>query len=553
MDRVPEIDEIDSRERLEAYLKMLPVDESQIIEEAHVLAFRSAVRAMPLTDTFLHSQSDFQQKSDLAAYIFRRLLTSWAAGNFPAHQSSIRVAAIRAITRSPVVTQATATHVGASIHTAKAATHLAIVSIRSSAAIHTAAAVAAAASVLHTAAYWRMVRSDLANLRSKGASSIFHSSLWEDKELPDRLGLNEQGFRRGLHDLGEHWQCVWDFYSAICEGKQPFAHLGARLEEVVVGIATENEDFWTRASDVVMQEIFQRLRGEVEEPAPIPPEPDAGPGPQYDILDGKLSIVASPPVSNEVDTQARLFERLRRDVDRLVSAAHKIDNSHPNLAFSIREYAELLDTPLEALDVTGVWAVGDGLAGFAQSFREQNRNRTLAEPLEPEVDGLLQGVIRQHGAFIMGFEEGRDLVDRADRFALDSDKLLGLEESGNRLIAELASNADLVNGDARAVFRSIKDVLNDLGWKTQRSAYAGFLYIRNAVRLIVKATVGNDPNLLAVAGGVSAIATLCGDPNMEFIRASIPFLQANAQDLLAFFSHSPEMQAYIQWVLHILR
>jgi hypothetical protein len=538
VERVLTIEEIDSVERLGTYLRTRPV------EEAQVFAFRSAVRVAPLLVELLGSQASFLQKAEPTICVFRCIFVSWTAGNFPAYESHdvAYAAGLRAALYSD-------TNTNVSVVTSAAAWSAYAVCSRADFAATEAMNIVTYVDVTAGADFWAPIRSDLLHLQHAGASSTFQSSLWEDHELPVRFGLHEEPFRRGLSDLGAHWQPVWDFYFAIRAGKQPFAHLGGRLEEVIVGIATESDEFWNRDPNTVMQEIFERLRGEIVKPATIPPEPEPGPGPQYDILEGKLGIVASPPVSNEINTQARLFERLRRDVDRLVSAAHKIDNSHPHLAFSIREYAELMGTSLAELDVTSVWSIGASLSGFAQSFREQNRNRTLAEPLEPEVDGLLQSVIRQHGAFIMGFEEGRDLVDRADRFALDADKLSGLEASGNPLIAELASNGDLVNDAARAVHKSISDGAHEFGWKTARVGYAAYLVIRNAVLRTIKVTIA----IGALGSGITFLSAMSGDPNMEFLRASIPFLQANAQDLLAFFSHSPEMLAYIQWALHIIR
>lgn len=540
VDRVPEIEEIDSRETLVAYLKTRPV------EEAQVFAFRVAVRVAPLLEELLGSQASFQQKAKSTICVFRCIFVSWTAGNFPAYEShdGAYAAGLHAALYSD-------TNTNVSVVTSAAAWSAYAVCSRADFAATEATNIASYMDVAAGVDFWALIRSDLLHLQHGGASSTLQSSLWEDQELLVSFGLHEERFRRGLHDLGAHWQPVWDFYSAIRAGKQPFAHLGERLEKVVVGIATENEDFWSRDSDTVMQEISERLRVDIAKPlattppTPSEPEPGPGPGPQYDIIDGKLGIVSSPPLSKEVNAQSRLFERLKRDVERLVSAAHKIDNSHPNLAFSIREYAELLDTSLEALDVTGVWAVGGSLAGFAQSFREQNRNRTLTEPLEPEVDGLLQSVIRQHGAFIMGFEEGRDLVDRADRFALDSDKLRGLEESGNPLIAELASNADLVNDDARAVHRSVNDYVQEFGWATGRVGYASYLVVRNAVRAIIRGLA-----FWGFKDAVEGVRDVSGFPSST---TAISFLCYFASPLLAFFANFPEMQAYVQWALHIAR
>ncbi|TWD54433.1 hypothetical protein FB480_103344 [Agrobacterium vitis] len=545
MDQLLTIEEIDSKETLEVYLRSRPV------EEARVIALRCALRVIPLQEAALRSNGVAHQvKLQSITAIFRACFISWAKLSYPTVE--IQYADRAAATAGAA---ASATYAPAAICAAYATAAAAVATTYAEVAADAAAFAAAAFAAVDgsNAVIWLMVRDDLLFVQNSGPSHGLGGAIWGIGRKLDSIKDAEEQFETQLGNLGDQWSVIWDFYVSVRDGTLPFPHLGARHEEVIVGVATEEEAFWDRDPDDVMMEIAERLLDGIEEPSvitpPTPPEPEPGSGPQYDILEGKLGIVTSQPAANEVDKQARLFERLRRNVDRLVSAAHKIDNSHPNLAFSIREYAELMDTSLAELDVTGVWSVGSSLAGFAQSFREQNRNRTLAEPLEPEVDGLLQSVIRQHGAFIIGFEEGRDLVDRADRFALDADKLSGLEESGNPLIAELASNADLVNVGTRAVHKSISDGVHEFGWKTARVGYAAYLVIRNVVLRTIKVTVA----IGALGSGITFLSAMSGDPNMEFLRASIPFLQANAQDLLAFFSHSPEMLAYVQWALHVIR
>ncbi|MCF1479167.1 hypothetical protein G6L63_11435 [Agrobacterium vitis] len=551
-DHVPTIDEIDNVDKLAVYLATQPIQVAQIV------AFRSALRILPFSYQAAFLENDIHLAGRLRVSAFRALFLCWVDLRYRNEISDLQLnidAAAVAADSSDVAAHNASEHTAAltlvdgarvSVRAAASATHRVNVDP-----IHQAkrTVLGTIYVVAERPVVWSVIRRDLSVMMADGAEFLLQSPLWIGAEVPERVKQADSAFWKDISALGVQWAPVWDWYSHIKGGVLPFEDLGSRFENAVIGLAQERNEFWDRNPDVVMKDISERLTLM----PPMPSEPEPGPGPHYDIIDGKLGIVASLPHSDEVNTQTKLFERLRLDVDRLVSAAHKIDNSQPNLVFSIREYAALLDTPLDTLDVTGVWAVGGSLAGFAQSFREQNRNRTLADPLEPEVDGLLQSVIRQHGAFIMGFEEGRDLVDRADRFALDSDKLHGLEESGNPLIAELASNADLVSDDARAVHKSVSDVLHDAGWTIARNCYTGFLTIRNAVRIIIKVVLGNDPNVLAVLGGVAAISTICGDPNLDFLRTAIPFLQANKQNLLAFFQHYPEMRSYIKWVLHIVR
>ncbi|MBB4006258.1 hypothetical protein [Allorhizobium taibaishanense] len=541
-DRAPTIDEIDNVDKLEAYLRTRPV------EEAQVIAFRSALRIMPFLAQAAFLRNDIHLAGRLRVSAFRALFLCWAdlryrneiadlqlnidaaavaadSSDVAAHNASVHTAALTLIDSARVSARAAASATYRlnidSIHQAKRVL------------IGTIYAVGERPIV------WHLVRHDLSIIANAGAYSLLQSPLWPGGEVPEKVKQADAAFWKDISSLGVEWTPIWDWYSHVKSGMLPFENLRGIFENVVTGLGQEGNEFWDRNPEVVMKDIFERLTLLPRQP----PEPEPGPGPQYDIIDGKLSIVASAPLEDEITPQLRLFERLQRDVERLVNAADRIDNSHPNLAFSIREYGTLLDTSLAELDVTGVWSVGSSLAGFAQSFREQNRNRTLAEPLEPEVDGLLQSVIRQHGAFIMGFEEGRDLVDRADRFALDTETTRGLEESGNPLIAELASNADLVHDDTRAVHRSVNNYVQEFGWASGRVGYAAYLLVRNAVRVVIRWAV-----FYGFKDAVEGVSAASGFPSL---KAAISFIYNFASPLLVFFASSPEMLAYVQWAFYI--
>ncbi|WP_128293843.1 leucine-rich repeat domain-containing protein [Afifella aestuarii] len=286
---------------------------------------------------------------------------------------------------------------------------------------------------------------------------------------------------------------------------------------------------------------------------PLPPNlPSAGPGPQYGVRYGKLSGVPSAPATEEVDRQKALHARLKRDAARLAQALRRAGNVYPDLAFSAKEYAELIEVEVADADVTGLWSVGNALSSFAQSYRQQNIARTLAEPLEPELDALLQNVVRQHGAFVMGFDEARDLIHRADEFALDAVRLHEISESGTAILEELTENRDFVEEETRALHRPVRDSIVDLGWAGSRVGYSAYLIVRNGVRAMIRLSVGSEPNAGAVLGLLAGGSALTGDPNAEFIRAAIPVLQQYGSQLLVFFNHSPEMRAYVEWALEVL-
>ena len=158
-----------------------------------------------------------------------------------------------------------------------------------------------------------------------------------------------------------------------------------------------------------------------------PREPPSGPGPQYEPRNGKLAEIATPPNEDEAKAQASLHHQLRAHAHSLAQSLERVANRFPELANAAKKYSEILEPDVAEVDVTAVWLVGSSLASFAQAYREQNVAQTLADPLEPPLDALLQSVAREHGAYVMGFERGRDLVQRADQFAVGSVRLAEIE------------------------------------------------------------------------------------------------------------------------------
>lgn len=284
-----------------------------------------------------------------------------------------------------------------------------------------------------------------------------------------------------------------------------------------------------------------------------PREPPSGPGPQYEPRDGRLTEVASPPTEDEAKAQVGLHSRLRADAKALVEALERVANRYPELANTARRYSGFLSADVQDVDVTAVWAAGSSLASFAQAYREQNVARTLSDPLEPQIEALLQTVIRQHGAYIMGFDQGRNLVQRADEFAIGPVRLNEIQKLGAPVLEELTHNRQLVADDTRALHKTVLDNVNLFGWAASRAGFSAYLIVRNSVRAIIKFTVGRDPNIAATLGLIAAGSAVIGDPNAEFARAAIPVLQRYGQQLLIFFNHSPEMRAYVDWALYLLK
>lgn len=360
------------------------------------------------------------------------------------------------------------------------------------------------------------------------------------------------GWLRDIHVGADRLQIWFDLDPSI-KALQP-SQLAELQNRLGISASEQHRTHWAIKKIDLISELS--LAGFLEFAEPdsemAPSEPPAGPGPQFRPIDGKLTEVASIPLEDEVARQDGLHRLLRRDVAQLAVAFERAANRYPELARVVEEYSNLVETELATANVTAIWSVGSALVGFAQSYREQNVGRTIAEPLEPQLEALLQHVVRQHGAFIMGFKEGRELVQRSDEFALDNVRLKEIREPGTTLLDELANNSDLIEDRTRAHNRAVRDHLLEVDWTVSRSVYSAYLLIRNSFRAIIKSSVGDHPNVGAMLGLAIGVSTLAGDPNAEFLRAAIPVLQHQGTQLLAFFNHSPEMRAYVEWALHLL-
>lgn len=304
---------------------------------------------------------------------------------------------------------------------------------------------------------------------------------------------------------------------------------------------------WTEAALVEAGKLEAAVRGsgQVGEPEPAP-------GPQYSIVEGQLSIVAHLPAENELSSQASLHQKLRQQAAALANAVGSLENQYPALVNAIKEYADVLTGDIEELDVTAVWSVGGALASFQQAYAQQNSNNILEIPLEPNIVAQLQSIVRMHGAFIMGFGEGRELIERADAFLLDTRLLQEIEAPGNQILNELSNNQNLVDDETRAKHIPVRDAAHELGWGATRNGYAAYAIVRNGTIALTKFLVGKEPSVGGALGLLAVGSVILGDPTMEFSRNAVLYLQVYGSQLLSFFNHSPEMRAYIEYALKMI-
>ncbi|MGV1949652.1 toll/interleukin-1 receptor domain-containing protein [Agrobacterium vitis] len=258
VDRVPTIDEIDSKEKLEAYLRTRPV------EEAQAIALRCALRVIPLLAPPLDTRFvKHQLKPQLTSGVFRACFIAWAQLSYSTEKT--KYAAARAVAAVIAVADVAA-YPAAYASAAYAAAADAAVTAASDdtataadAAAYAASAAAGSASDVLLRLIWQRIRDDLKSAQNGNAKHSLGGAIWALGHKSDLIVNTEKEFQHQLGNLGEQWSVVWDFYVSFRDGTLPFSHLGARHEEVIVTLATAEEAFWDRDANVVMGEIAERL------------------------------------------------------------------------------------------------------------------------------------------------------------------------------------------------------------------------------------------------------------------------------------------------------
>lgn len=320
------------------------------------------------------------------------------------------------------------------------------------------------------------------------------------------------------------------------------------------------QDLESAFASYVLDMSASRREGIVENPDSVtlrafvrpPVEPTITSGPRFGVRDGKLSGVATLPSLDESGQQSRLHDQIKQAIDRSIGDSRRYENRYPELVNALREYREVLAPDTDKLDVVSVWSVGGALAGFASAYREQNVAKTVSEPLEPSVAAALNSINRLHGAFVLGFEEGRRLVEKADEFLLSVDKLSEIAAAGADLLDMFVADKRLVDAPTRSAHKPIRNYVNEFGWNTSRVGYSAYLIVRNGVFSLLKIVIGERLSFATAASTAIALSTVAGDPSLELARTAIPVLQHHAVNLLAFFNHSPEFRGYVEWALAVL-
>ncbi|WP_186391126.1 MULTISPECIES: hypothetical protein [unclassified Pannonibacter] len=240
---VPEIEAIKDRETLEAYLTTRPVAESQ------VLAFRSALRVMPLA---VRSQQKITKSRRGLLFVFKSALFSHCAHVYRARQRDFRLASENVYT-DPDSSDPR-------IYSAGVITFAFSTSASTNTIAHAAVVVASFAGI---AGMRQVVRDDVSRIRKTSGIDSLTTPLWRKGAEPRWYADWETNFRQVIRIFGPEWNLVYEFYESLRDGLMPFSHLGSQAEDVLLALAKEGGGFWERHPSTVMRDLAERLGGNI--------------------------------------------------------------------------------------------------------------------------------------------------------------------------------------------------------------------------------------------------------------------------------------------------
>jgi len=283
-----------------------------------------------------------------------------------------------------------------------------------------------------------------------------------------------------------------------------------------------------------------------------PPEPAPEAGPMFQIASGKLDLISGPETASAFDrsTQDALHGRLKRQVSLLQEETRKVSNQHPQLAAIVNEYAGLVTPSINELDVVELWASGNALMAAATSFERQDRAKTITEPLEPQHLGLLTEVAGLHGAFILGFPRGVELVERADRSQFDLETIRAISTPTSNVLSALSRQRRLLSDRARHLIEALDAALLPGSWEIARIGYTSYASVRNALVVIGRLAIWINEKGGSLAGGtIVAAAVSQSGLSPEALQQVMSFLQVNSAQILSFAAPFPELRTYLLWII----
>jgi hypothetical protein len=166
----------------------------------------------------------------------------------------------------------------------------------------------------------------------------------------------------------------------------------------------------------------------------------------------------------------------------------------------------------------------------------------MTEPLEPAHFALLQQAAEVHGGFILGFEQARELAERADRARISGEAMERVVSLAREIIELLLRSGRQVDAQTRQFLAAVEEGLIEPGWRITRAGYAAYVVTRNALIAIGRLLNWANSAFATVAGGIVLTQI---DPGLVHTQFWIEFALKNSQQILAFAEPFPELKIWL--------
>lgn len=557
-------------------------------EWAEILSARAALRVLPLLSPVLAGRVH----SDMILTLLRATASPWIAALAPERSKNIRT--LRADAEASAAYAAAYDDVGriagaaddaVAAHDAAAAAQGAVGVIGATDAASRAARVAADAATAvravrpanprisgydmsgaqaRSAIAWRALSSDARVLLSKGGAALAEAPLWPGRKPPLAIDENWQALVAATTRLDDavEWRDVWlDWYEAVRDGRAPWDLPRAAGNRVLLEALLWPQREWDRGASYINSRILEAIGAERKNQTP-PPEPDPGPGPILAPTPQGFETVPTKPSPDERSDPAQLslHQAVLRRFARLDPEIARIKNTHRLLHDEYVDCGVFVSNDLVDIDVPAVWSTSGALIdmigrleGQFERAKASNRPSAFEELPDDLIISNLAQLARDLAAFLMGFEQGRQLAARATALRqLD----LATGEQGLRVRAVLSpmlSTGGLLAERAGLMVRAIdrafdiwdERTLHLLGAATA-VATRGVVSFGRAIQPVLPYAV----TVSALTGSPIDVAMkLTGDPNWETLRAAMLYLRENADALAIFASHDQILRRWLEWTI----
>lgn len=407
---------------------------------------------------------------------------------------------------------------------------------------------------------WTCISTDIVILKNEGFSTLVAAPLWPEDKMPYWADEAWRLFRNELLEKNSGFDVWIIWYEERLKGKP------VDKDEQLIRSGMKTGWFGDGADEYNF-ELKRRLReagkwvGSYEDTfrAPNLPEPILKQGTQLWPTPSGLDIVESEiPAAERTDQQiATLHQNILRRVRRLDGVIARLDNSHRLLTDEYRDFVAFVSNDLPDINVATVWSVGSALTEIIDRYEAKRqsaitagRNTESLELPDEQIFGQLVQLSRDFSAFILAFDEGRTLLQRARDMRMER---TASQSQTSNVLKPMLTASGLFAEQAKRLLTAVDRALDIADDRTTTLASASIGLATNSLIAIGRVAHKHWKPVVAasvvIGAPIDIMHKLAGDPNWEVTRAAMQYLTQNANALYAFANHDPVMRRWLEWTI----